>query len=114
LLIPGLVLVSFPFVARRKRIFSPGGTFGCAGIAKRGGIPTHYTMRSYDPIKKRTTDARLKPWLIETSEDWQCWQEVEKRENNHELNGLNLTRPFAVTAHRLCCFIGLVSVVRNH
>jgi hypothetical protein len=55
-----------------------------------------------------------KSWIVEASEDGEKWAEIDRRENNEELNGMCVTATFAVKLKRECRFLRFVNVGRNH
>ena len=52
----------------------------CYDFIDRGVIPKSYSVRSSD------SDNHLKSWVIEVSNDGYSWTEIDRRENNNELN----------------------------
>jgi hypothetical protein len=83
----------------------------CYDFKRRRILPTHYTIRtSYtDP-----GSSHLKYWLVETSVDGENWREVDREEDNKQLNGRYFTGTFPVAGVGECRFIRLVNVGRNH
>jgi hypothetical protein len=55
--------------------------------------PTHYSIRS----RYNSSGYNLKSWVIEGSVDCNQWEEVDRRDNNDDLNAQNVVRLFAVT-----------------
>jgi hypothetical protein len=49
--------------------------------------PTHYTIWSFD----------LQSWTVEGSDDGASWTEIDRRENNSDLNGERAVKTFAVS-----------------
>jgi hypothetical protein len=85
----------------------------CYDFRERRIAPTHYTIRTNngdgDPAY-----SHLKSWLVETSVDGENWREVDREENNNQLNGPLFTATFAVAGGGECRFIRLVNIGRNH
>jgi hypothetical protein len=52
--------------------------------------PTHYTIRVSD-------DDYLKSWAVESSDDGASWTEIDRRENNSDLNSKRAVKTFAVS-----------------
>jgi hypothetical protein len=84
----------------------------CYDFNTRRVIPTHYTIRS--SFGSGVNGNQLKSWLIETSIDGENWTEIDRRENNSELNCRNGTRTFGVSRSKESRFIRLINVGRNH
>jgi hypothetical protein len=83
----------------------------CYDFRGRRIVPTHYAIRTY---AGNHGSNHLKSWLIEASTDGDNWQEVDRRENNDDLNGAYAALVFPVARGRPCRFIRLVNVGRNH
>jgi hypothetical protein len=83
----------------------------CYDFESRRIVPTHYAIRTHvnGPGAKH-----LKSWVVETSADGETWQEVDRREDNRELNGICFIGIFAVAGSGECRFIRLVNIGRNH
>jgi hypothetical protein len=83
----------------------------CYDFKAKRIVPTHYAIRTNvnGPGGKH-----LKSWLVETSADGRCWQQVDHREDSRELNGICLTATFPVAGGSECRFIRLVNIGRNH
>jgi hypothetical protein len=54
--------------------------------------PTHYTIRTYD---SPTNWYHLKSWAVEGSDDGASWTEIDRRENNSDLNTKLAVKTFA-------------------
>jgi hypothetical protein len=83
----------------------------CYDFKDRVIVPSHYAIRSYVGDKGSN---HLKSWIIETSTDAQEWTEVDRQEDNDELNGIYLTGTFALSQCAPCRFIRLVNIGKNH
>jgi hypothetical protein len=68
--------------------------------------PTHYSIRSRRDVG--VGDHHLKSWVIECSVDGKDWVEVDRRNNNNELNARNVTRLFII------CISGEDRYIRLH
>jgi hypothetical protein len=55
--------------------------------------PTHYTIRTHNGSPN---DAHLKSWAVEGSDDGASWTEIDRRENNSDLNDKLAVKTFAV------------------
>jgi hypothetical protein len=75
-------------------------------------VPTHYAVRSAN--KADANGPHLKSWLIEISMDGDDWVEVDRQENNSNLNGRNVTATFSIGSCKICRFLRLVNIGRNH
>jgi hypothetical protein len=84
----------------------------CYDFKSRQVIPTHYAVRSY--YCGSAGQEHLKSWLVEVSMDGKNWVEVDHKENNSELNAMNVTRVFEVSRSEMCRFVKLVNIGRNH
>jgi hypothetical protein len=83
----------------------------CYDFMERRILPSHYAIRS-GPF---TVGAQhLKSWIVETSQDGEEWEEIDKRDDDNESNGPERLRIFAVGSERLCRFVRLVNIGRNH
>jgi hypothetical protein len=54
--------------------------------------PTHYTIRTFND---GPSCGHLKSWAIEGSDDGASWTEINRRENNHDLNDRWAVKTFA-------------------
>jgi hypothetical protein len=76
----------------------------CYDFKKRSIVSSHCTIRSnYGEPGGR----HLKSWVVETSEDGDTWRELDRKENNSELNGLHFARTFPVEPAGPCRSIRL-------
>jgi hypothetical protein len=73
--------------------------------------PTHYSVCSYS---SKANSHHLKSWALETSEDGSRWVEVDRREDNYDLNGSNVTKTFQVRRGENCRFVRLRQTGKNH
>jgi hypothetical protein len=74
--------------------------------------PTQYTIRSY--YNWGTGDWHPKNWVIEGSRDGSTWIELDRRENNNDLNGPNIHRTFSVSPSSGVRIIRLRQIGLNH
>jgi hypothetical protein len=84
----------------------------CYDFQARRIVPTHYAIRSL--YCGGVNRANLKSWLVELSSDGTNWTEIDRRENNPELNDRNVTRTFPVSKSKDGRFIRIVNIGRNH
>jgi hypothetical protein len=74
--------------------------------------PTHYSIRSrYDG---NPGNYNLRSWVIEGSIDGSNWVEIDRRDNNNELNGKNISRQFAISHPDEFQMIRLRQTGKNH
>jgi hypothetical protein len=73
--------------------------------------PTYYSVCSYS---SNPNSHHLKSWALETSEDGSKWTEVDKREDNYDLNGSNITKSFQLRRGENCRFVRLRQTGKNH
>jgi hypothetical protein len=83
----------------------------CYDFKEKRFVPRHYTIRTN---QGGPGGAHLKSWLVETSTDGRRWQELDRQEDNEQLNGTWFTGTFAVAGGGECRFIRLVNIGRNH
>jgi hypothetical protein len=83
----------------------------CYDFKERRIVPTHYTIRTYG---NSPGTGHLKSWLVETSADGKSWRQVDRQEDNEQLNGFLFTGTFAVAGGGECRFIRLVNIGRTH
>jgi hypothetical protein len=83
----------------------------CYNFKERRIVPTHYTIRTHSDSPG---GSHLKSWLVETSADGENWRVVAREEDNKQLNGHIFAGTFAVAGGRVCRFIRLVQISRNH
>jgi hypothetical protein len=57
-------------------------------------IPTHYSIRAYSSGPGCN---HLKNWVIEGSVDGQSWDELDRRENDSDLNSSHAVKTFSVS-----------------
>lgn len=69
----------------------------CYDFGEMKFIPTAYAIRSRpdEPVNGK----HLRSWVIEVSMDGTEWTEVDKQENNSELNGSGITKVFNLDDH---------------
>lgn len=73
--------------------------------------PTAYSIR---PYSAGPGNHHLKSWVIEVSNDGKDWTEVDRRENNSDLNDNRVTRSFRTSRQEECRFIRLRQIGKNH
>jgi hypothetical protein len=74
--------------------------------------PTGYSIRSqYDT---GSGNCHLRSWVIESSDDGILWTEIDKRQNNNDLNGQNLTKCFHIERSQKCRCIRLRQTGKSH
>jgi hypothetical protein len=56
--------------------------------------PTHYTVRSYQGAQNAW---HIKNWVIQGSQDATSWTEIDRRENNADLNNPHAVKTFAIS-----------------
>ncbi|OHS95358.1 hypothetical protein TRFO_38521 [Tritrichomonas foetus] len=71
-------------------------------------VPSHYTIRS--AYHWGANDEQPSNWVIESSLDGENWIEIDRRENNTDLNAKNKTFTFQVTKPILSKFIQLRNI----
>jgi hypothetical protein len=81
-------------------------------FAGRRIVPTHYTIRSR--FNGGKDQSNLKNWVVEVGSDGVSWVEIDRRRNNSELNGADITRTFNVRKTAEGRFIRLVNVGKSH
>jgi hypothetical protein len=74
--------------------------------------PTAYSIRSYHG--SQANGRHPKSWAIEVSLDGSRWTEIDRRENNSDLNGASLVNTFSVSESVECRFIRLRQIGLNH
>jgi hypothetical protein len=74
--------------------------------------PTGYAIRSqYDT---GAGNCHLRCWVIEISDDGVSWLEIDRRQNNNDLNGQNITKCFQVERTQKCRFLRLRQIGKSH
>jgi hypothetical protein len=89
----------------------------CYDFKNRRIIPTHYSIRSrYDGgvWASGSPSGHLKNWVVETSMGGENWTEIDHKENNSDLHANDVTRIYEVAASKVCRFVKLVNIGRNH
>ena len=74
--------------------------FVCYNFKDKTIIPTHYSIRSY--YNGNPGNWNWKSWVVETSTDGNAWTEVDRHENNGDLNGRNITKTYPVSVQKAC------------
>ena len=69
-------------------------TWICYDFKERRVLPTSYSVRSNDDGPGR---AHLKSWVIEVSNDGSSWTEIDRRDNNDELNAQYVIANFTIS-----------------
>jgi hypothetical protein len=73
---------------------------------------THYSIRScYNGVVGGTN---LKNWVVETSGNGEDWVEIDRREDNDELDGPNLIATFPVSQGSPARMVRLRMTRENH
>jgi hypothetical protein len=72
--------------------------------------PTHYSIRSYLAAKY----VHLKNWIIEGSTDGKSWTELDRRDNNNDLNGSSASATFSISRSAPVRMIRLRQTGPNH
>ena len=67
----------------------------CYDFNDRRVIPTSYTLRS---CADRPGGKHLKSWIIEVSNDGYLWEEIDRQDNNNDLNDSFVTANFEVSS----------------
>jgi hypothetical protein len=75
-------------------------------------VPTDYTIRSN--YSGGVNDCNLKSWAIEVSEDGEGWVEIDRRENNYDLNSKNVVKSFKAEKPAEGRFVRLRQTGENH
>jgi hypothetical protein len=78
-------------------IYNSGGVpnqWICFDFKTMQVAPTHYTVRSYSA---GPNGWHLKNWVIEGSQDGNSWTEIDRRENNADLNSSHAVKTFAIS-----------------
>jgi hypothetical protein len=73
---------------------------------------THYSVRSRHDAGVNCNHP--KSWVIEVSDDGSDWFEIDRRENNNELNGRSLIHTFSVSTSKECRMIRLRQIGPTH
>jgi hypothetical protein len=73
--------------------------------------PTHYTIQTYCADANRS---HLRSWAIEGSDDGASWTEIDRRENNNDLNGELAVKTFVVAPSASFRRIALRQIGLNH
>jgi hypothetical protein len=74
--------------------------------------PTDYSIRSHHT--QGVNGQHLKSWVIEVSLDGSNWEEIDRRENNNDLNGSSFIKTFSISKSIECRFIRLHQIGPNH
>jgi hypothetical protein len=74
--------------------------------------PTHYSIRSY--FTGNPGSHNPKNWVIEGSQDGNSWIELDRRDNNNELNGGDPTRTFSISRSEEVRLIRIRQTGLNH
>jgi hypothetical protein len=84
----------------------------CYDFKRRKIMPTHYSIGSY--FNGSRGNNHPKDWVIEGSNDGTSWMEIDRREDNSDLNASNVTRNFAVARSVEVRMIRLRQIGANH
>lgn len=92
----------------------------CFDFGKNRIVPTSYTIKTYDDtIGWTSTEAvtgewNLKSWVIEVSNNGNNWIEIDRHENNYDLNHPNAFKNFTVNKKVECQYFRLRQIGPNH
>jgi hypothetical protein len=75
-------------------------------------LPSYYAIRSC--YWGGVNHENPRSWLLECSLNGSEWIEIDRHENNNELNEENVTVVFEVARREICRCIKLVNIGRNH
>ena len=87
---------------------------------KKRITPTSYTIKTYDDTagwnssEAATGEWNLKSWVIEVSTNGSNWIEIDRRENNFDLNSPNAFKNFTVKKKIECRYFRLRQIGPNH
>jgi hypothetical protein len=84
----------------------------CYDFKRRKIMATHYSIRSY--FNGSRGNNHPKDWVVEGSNDGISWTEIDRREDNSDLNASNVTKTFAITRSVEVRMIRLRQVGANH
>jgi hypothetical protein len=74
--------------------------------------PTHYSIRTYQCGQNAN---HLKSWILEISNDDSNWKEIDRRENNVDLNGDRFVGTYSISGQRSeGRFVRLRQIGKNH
>jgi hypothetical protein len=73
--------------------------------------PTHYSIRKYNSSPNA---AHLKSWVLKGSDDGTSWTEIDRRENNLDLNNKFAVKTFAVEKVETFQMLRLRQVAPSH
>jgi hypothetical protein len=73
--------------------------------------PTHYSLRMHSPDPNY---CHLKNWVLEGSPDGDLWIELDRRENNNDLNSSYALKTFSVSRSDPVRVIRLRQIGPNH
>jgi hypothetical protein len=74
-------------------------------------IPTHYSLRTHS---SGPNDSHLKSWVLEGSTDGNLWIEIDRRENNSDLNSSCALKTFSIARSDPVRVIRLRQIGPNH
>jgi hypothetical protein len=84
----------------------------CYDFRNNAVKPTHYSIRSR--YNGNDMDLYPKSWVIEGSDDGQEWIELDRRQNNQDLNSRNAVKMFPIARAKECRQIRLRQTGPNH
>jgi hypothetical protein len=85
-----------------------GNNWICYDFHTRMIIPSYYAVCSGGG------QSHPKSWIVETSEDGEHWSEIDRKQNNDELNRPRSTKVFAVSKAQHARYIRLANIGPNH
>jgi hypothetical protein len=89
----------------------PRGAWLCYDFKRMRVIPKQYTIRTHNnPAGKE----HLKSWIVETSEDGDKWEIIDRRDDNHDLNGFRFIHTFDISSQTTFRFIRLTNIGLSH
>ena len=88
-------------------------TWLCYDFKDRRVIPTSYSVKSF---RYGPGSHHLKSWVLEVSNTGTSWKEVDRRDNNNDLNDAHVTRNFRIPkiASERSRFVRLRQIGPNH
>jgi hypothetical protein len=82
----------------------------CYDFRDRKVIPSHYAIRTNS---NDIESEHLRNWAVEGSRDGETWVEIDRREDNGELNGYKFTATFSVSKICECRMVRIANIGTN-
>jgi len=82
----------------------------CYEFRDRKVIPSHYAIRTNS---NDIESEHLRNWAVEGSRDGETWVEIDRREDNGELNGYKFTATFSVSKICECRMVRIANIGKN-